>query len=101
MGVRMTDEAAATIEDRFDNLSQDFWNLMEMTPTARADVEDGCGEFSSDMAAYTSTFESAWKQCFEVGSKTCGLIAGNTNEMHINLEAVDRDLSHTTDITLD
>ena len=52
MGVRMTDEAAATIEDRFDNLSQDFWNLMDMTPTARTDIEEGCGEFSSDMAAY-------------------------------------------------
>lgn len=101
MGVRMTDEAAATIEDRFDNLAQDFWNLMDMTPTARTDIEEGCGEFLSDMAAYTPVFESAWKQCFEVGSKTCGLIAGNTNAMHVNLEAIDRDLSHQTAITLD
>ena len=101
MGVRMTDAAAATIEDRFDNLSQDFWNLMDMTPTARADIDAGCGEFASEMAAYAPNFESAWKQCFEVASKTCGLIAGNTNAMHLNVEAVDRDLSHTTDITLD
>lgn len=96
----MTDEAAAKIEDRFDNLSQDFWNLRDMTSTARADIETGCGEFSGEMAAYTPNFESAWEQTFELVSKTCGLIAGNTNALHLNLEAIDRDLAHTTDLTL-
>ena len=99
MVMRMTDEAAATVEDRFDNLAQDFWQLMEMVPGMRTDVETAAGEFSSDISGYLGTFESGWKSTFEIGSKSAALIAGNTNAMHIDVNALDRDLSHKLDLT--
>ncbi len=99
MGLRMTDEAAARIEDRFDNLSQDFWQLMEMVPDLRSDIEAGAGEFAAELTAYTGLFKSGWEQTFEVASKSAGLIAGNTNAMNIDLNALDRDLSHQLDLT--
>lgn len=100
MAIRMSDEVAAQVEDRFDNLSQDFFNLATLVVTARHQVEGACGEFSSDMQAHTPTFESGWKGTFEIASESAGLIAGNTNKLKVDLEAVDRDLEHQTPITL-
>ena len=34
MGLRMTDQAAATMDDRFDNLSQDYWRRAGRAPGA-------------------------------------------------------------------
>ena len=99
VALRMTDEAAARIEDRFDNLSQDFWQLMEMVPDLTSDIETGAGEFADQMTAYTGLFKSGWEQTFEVASKSAGLIAGNTNALHVDLNALDRDLSHKLDLT--
>jgi hypothetical protein len=97
--MRMTDEAAARIEDRFDNLSQDFWQLMEKVPGMRTDIETAAGDFSSEISGYTGIFESGWKTTFEIGSRSAGLIAGNTNAMHLDLNKLDRDLSHNIDLT--
>lgn len=100
MAITMSPEVAAQVEDRFDNLSQDFYNLSDLISTARTTVEAGCGDFAADMQAYTATFESGWTQTFDIGSESAGLIAGNTNQLQVDLEAVDRDASHTTPITL-
>ena len=72
---------------------------MEMIPGMRSDIESAAGEFSSEVSGYTGTFESGWKQTFEIASKCAGLIAGNTNAMHVDLNALDRDLSHSIDLT--
>lgn len=100
MAIRMSPEVAAQVEDRFDNLSQDFFKLSELIGTARDTVESACGSFASDMQAFTPNFESGWTTTFDIGSESAGLIAGNTNQLQVDLEKVDRDASHQTPITL-
>jgi hypothetical protein len=98
--IKMSDDVAAQVEDRFDNLSQDFFNLAEMIKSARIKIEAGCGVFAADMQAHTPAFESGWTGTFDIASQCAGLIAGNTNTLKVDLEAVDRDLSHKTTITI-
>ena len=100
MVIRMSPEVAAQVEDRFDNLSQDFYNLSDLISTARVTIESGCGDFAGDMRAYTPNFENGWTLTFDIGSECAGLIAGNTNTLQVDLEAIDRDASHQTPITL-
>lgn len=100
MAIRMSPEVAAQVEDRFDNLSQDFYNLSRLIKTARSNIESGCGTFAPDMEAFTPNFENGWILTFDIGSECAGLIAGNTNQLQVDLEKVDRDASHQTPITL-
>lgn len=100
MAITMSPEVAAQVEDRFDNLSQDFFNLSDLISTARITIESACGEFTADMQAYTPNFENGWTQTFDIASESAGLIAGNTNRLQVDLEAVDRDAAHQTPITL-
>ncbi|MDZ5619214.1 hypothetical protein [Nocardioides bizhenqiangii] len=100
MVIRMSPEVAAQVEDRFDNLAQDFFNLSDLVVTARHQLDGACGDFSSDMQGYTQTFESGWSQTFDIASECAGLIAGNTNQVMVDLQKVDRDASHQTAITI-
>lgn len=100
MTIRMSDEVAAQVEDRFDNLAQDFVNLGDLVATARGQIDGACGEFSDLMGGYTGNFKSGWATSLQIASDSSGLIAGNTNQLKVDLDKLDVDASHQTPITI-
>lgn len=99
MVIRMSDEVAARVKDRFDNLSNEF---DETAPTLGAQVshlESACGEFSDEVATGCDTMRLGWRSLLETGSTSAGLIAGNTNALYVDLTAVDQDYSWQFDLS--
>lgn len=97
--VQMSKAAADRVQNVFDDLSQDFWILMDQTPDFQTKVEAAAGQFSGEISGYLGLFKSGWYETFDIAYKAAGLIAGNTNALQVDLSAIDRDLSHTWNIT--
>lgn len=100
MTIQMSDDVAAQVEDRFDNLAQDFVHIGEQVEAGVPQISAACGEFAADMESYTGNFATGWTTTLEIASTSAGLIAGNTNQLKVDLDKVDVDASHQTDITI-
>lgn len=93
MSVRMTAAAANKIIDRFNNLSNEFAHSRGDVSTNAASITTAAGEFSGSIEDQTTAFELAWRETFDVGRESAGLIAGNTNGLKVDLDAIDQDFS--------
>jgi len=96
--IQMSDEVAAGIKDRFNNLSNEFANEKVFIASEAGKISSGCGEFSGSVANGVAVFELGWRDLMDVGTTGAGLIAGNTNALHVDLTAMDQDLSWSISI---
>ena len=93
--VRMSEAAARTVNNRFEDVSAEFFNSVGVIGTVASQLTSGAGEFSGAMADGSATFEISWREAFRVCGTTAGVIAGNTNQMSVDLARLDRDASTT------
>lgn len=99
MAIRMSEAVARQVEDRFDNLSSEFEGTRSGFAAQVFSLEAGCGQFQDQIADGAATFGIGWRSVMDLGSTTAGLIAGNTNQFHVDLTAVDTDYSHQIDLS--
>jgi hypothetical protein len=99
MAIKMSDAVARQVEDRFDNLSNEFAATRAGFGTQAVFLELGCGQFQGLITDGAATFELGWSGLMDVGTASAGLIAGNTNQFQIDRTAVDTDYSHQSDLT--
>ena len=95
MAVRMSDAAARTVNNRFEDISAEFFNSTGVIAAIGSRLEAGAGEFSAAIADGSATFAISWREAFRVCGTTAGVIAGNTNRMSVDLALLDRDASTT------
>lgn len=93
--IRMTDAAATTVKERFNDLAAEFDNTKAEIKVHAADMMTAAGEFSGSMTAGAAAFDMSWQDCFEFCSTSAALIAGNTNAMKVDLAALDQDTRTT------
>lgn len=91
----MTDAAANKIKDRFNNLSAEFDNSRTSLSVYAGEMMQGAGEFSGSMTHGAGSFDISWRDCFQVCSTAAALIAGNTNQFHLDLDRLDEDARRT------
>lgn len=99
MVIRMSPEIASRVKDRFDNLSNEFAETDPLLGARAFSVESACGEFADQVATGCDTMRIGWRSVFEVCTTAAGLIAGNTNALHVDLTAVDQDHSWQFDLS--
>ena len=93
--IAMSAAAAATVNNRFDDLSAEFTNSCGQLTSIVAALDAGAGELSSSMSSGTASFAISWREAFQVCGTTAGVIAGNTNRLSVDLGRLDRDASTT------
>lgn len=91
----MSAEAADTIKNRFNDLSNEFSTTRFEFFKYEADIQAGCGEFEPSVADGADTFSLSWRETFDVCREAAALIAGNTNSFKVDLDALDQDYGHT------
>lgn len=101
MAIRMSAEVAARVKDRFDNLSNEFDETEPLLAGRAGSIEVACGEFSEEVADGCDTMRLGWRSVLELCTTAAGLIAGNTNALHVDLTKVDQDFSWNFDLTGD
>ncbi len=99
MVIRMSAEVAARVKDRFDNLSNEFDETDPLLASRAGSVELACGEFADEVTTGCDTMRLGWRSLFGVCTDAAGLIAGNTNALHVDLTAVDQDYSWQFDLS--
>lgn len=99
MAIRMNAEVASRVQDRFDNLSNEFDQTDSRWAGQMSILEWACGEFAEDVTDGCDTARLGWRSLLDVCSTTSGLIAGNTNALHVDLTTVDQDYSWKFDLT--
>jgi hypothetical protein len=82
---------ADRVRNRFNDLSAEFANTRSPLRSAYSSVTAACGELSSSIDGGASKFLLSWNDVFDVCSTEAALIAGNINNMRVDLEALDRD----------
>ncbi len=93
--VQMTAEAAATVNNRFDDLAAELGNAAADLATVVSDIEAGAGEFVGSISHGSSVFAISWREAFKVCGTDAAIIAGNTNQLSVDLAHLDRDASTT------
>lgn len=97
--IRMTPEAAAAIEDQFDNLSAEFYRSKSTVSSDMSELSSACGEFSGSISEGSGTFELGYREALEVGRTSAGLIASNTNAVKVDFDTVDTDYTWMPSLT--
>lgn len=97
--VRMSDEAARKVKNRFSDLANEFSETRTDVGAQATWLEIGTGQFSAEIADGNATFEIGWSDLFETGRLSAALVAGNTNALHVDLERLDQDYSHDYDLS--
>jgi hypothetical protein len=93
--VRMTDGAAKTVTSRFDELSAEFTNTVTTVLSVSSGLNLAAGEFGPSIRSGVTAFEISWREAFKVCGTAAAIIAGNTNQMSVDLARLDRDSSTT------
>lgn len=93
--VRMTDAAAAAVNNRFDDLAAELTNSCSVIARAASQMDSGAGEFAGSIGDGTATFAISWREAFTVCGTAAAIIAGNTNRLSVDLARLDRDASTT------
>lgn len=96
--VQMTAEAAATVNNRFDDLAAELGNAAADLATIVSDIEAGAGEFVGSVSHGSSAFAISWREAFKVCGTDAAIIAGNTNQLSVDLAHLDRDASTTVSL---
>lgn len=95
--VTMTDAAARVVNNRFDDLAAEFDNSRTVVSGIADRMLAGAGEFGDVLSAGAGTFDISWRECFSLCCTSAGVIAGNTNQLKVSLDAIDQD--HARSIT--
>ncbi|MCA1981795.1 hypothetical protein [Nocardioides nematodiphilus] len=88
--LRLTSQAAATVKKRFEHASQDLTGHLNGMAGLSGAISEGAGELSGDIEADVLAFLQSWTSAFDVLSTSTALIAGNTNNLAVDLDALDR-----------
>lgn len=88
--IRMSPEVAGQVRGRFSDLSAEFTNSVRTVAEIVTSIEIGTGEFGKAIADGTGAFDISWREAFAVCGTTSAVIAGNTNRLSIDLDALDR-----------
>jgi hypothetical protein len=91
--VQMSAAAAATVTSRFHDLSAEFTNSVRTVVEVATRLDLGAGEFGPEISSGTSAMDIAWHEAFKVCGTTAAIIAGNTNQMSLDLSRLDREAS--------
>lgn len=91
----MTAAAASKVKEQFNDLAAEFDNSKSEIKTYATQMQTACGEFSDSMTSGAAAFDMSWQDAFEFCSTSSALIAGNTNAMKVDLDALDQDASTT------
>ena len=78
-------------KDKLNDLAAQFQNTVSEVGVRHNQVLAGAGEFREGLEVGAVKFLIAWRDGFTVCSKSAGLIAANTHNYSIDLEAVDVD----------
>lgn len=89
----MTDAAATTVKEQFNDLSAEFRNSRGEIKALAAGMMTGSGEFSGSMSDGSASFDISWQDAFEVCATSSALISGNTNSFKVDLDSLDTDSS--------
>ena len=91
--IRMTDEAAAKVVKRFTKAAEELDGARNDIPSMRQSMETGAGEFSGALSSHAHGFEISWRQFFDQCGDSARIIAGNTNQLKVDLDRIDSDHS--------
>jgi preprotein translocase subunit SecG len=98
--LRLSPDVAATVKKRFETVSNDLLSHSQGIPGLSGAISDGAGELSGELADGVTSFMQSWSAALDLLSTSTALIAGNTNNLAIDLDALDRgseiDLSGNT-----
>lgn len=86
----LTPEAAATVKQRFERLSSDLTAHSGGVPGLSAAISQGAGELASEVDGDATAFMQSWVAALDLLATSAALIAGNTNNVAVDLEALDR-----------
>ena len=92
--VKMSADAAARIQNRFNDLSQEFANTRSSITSHAVDISAACGEFSPSVEDGKEGWELSWRETFDVCRTAAAVIAGNTNTFEVELTRLDQDYGH-------
>jgi hypothetical protein len=90
----MSADAAARIENRFNDPSQEFSNSGTSITGPCSSIQASCGEFSGSVEDGRADSELSWKETFDVCRIASAVIAGNTNTFEVELTRLDQDYAH-------
>lgn len=91
--LKMSDQAARPIIERFTSLSHDLDNAIVTSSGAAGMIGLGCGEFAPSVQDASDGFRLSWNTTYSFCGETAQLIAGNTNVFDIDLTRLDADLA--------
>jgi hypothetical protein len=93
--VKMTAAAASRVKEQFDDLAAEFENSKIAIQGMSEQIETGCDEFAGSIESGRAAFDMSWQDAFQFCHTSSALIAGNTNAMKVDLDALDTDASTT------
>jgi len=88
--LRLSPDVAATVKKRFESASADLLAHSHGVPGLSAAISDGTGELAGEVSDGVSSFMQSWSAAFDLLSTSTALIAGNTNNLAVDLTALDR-----------
>lgn len=91
--LRLSPEVADRVRSRFAEAADSLEHQSSAAPRLGSSVTEGAGELSGSIGAEADMFGAAWRTTLEVLGTSAALIAGNTNNLAVDLEALDTGLT--------
>lgn len=86
----LSPHVADLVKKRFERASQDLSGHRDGMGGLSGAITEGTGELSGEVDADVLSFLQSWTAAFDLLSTSAALIAGNTNNLALDLEALDR-----------
>lgn len=87
--VKMSDEAVRTVKKRFRTTALEAYGASEDLPDALEQLGSAAGPFYAELAGGATPFTASWQATLEVIRTEAQLIAGNVNNLSIDLDRLD------------
>lgn len=91
--LRLSPEVAERVRSTFSEAAGRLEHQSSAAPRLGSSVTEGAGELSGSIAAEADMFGAAWRTTLDVLGTSAALIAGNTNNLAVDLEALDSGLT--------
>ena len=86
----LSPHVAGVVKKRFEHASQDLSGHRDGMGGLSGAIVEGTGELSAELGDGATSFLQSWVAAFDLLSTSTALIAGNTNNLAIDLSALDR-----------
>lgn len=87
--VKMSDEAVREVKKRFRTTALEAYGAAEDLPDAFEQVGRAAGQFYAELAGGAAPFTASWQATLELIQVEAKLIAGNVNNLSIDLDRLD------------